>query len=356
MPNLEGAPMTAAVRRGSFTARDFEVESGAVLPEMTLAYAAIGTLEADGTNAVLVEHGYTSGPDMILPNSSVADGTWGPLIGAGKAIDADRYFVICPNMLGSSFGSTNAASINPLTGRPWGPDFPDITMTDIVRSQRLLLDDLGIHHLAAVAGPSFGGIQTFQWGVTYPEFMNCLVPVHASLRPPPADIDQLTSRLAADAQWNGGRYSESGGVEQTLRKMRAQMLKSFSLDDVLAPSFPDAADRALEIERLASDWAARFDANSLLILMKAALAYDVSADLAQIKAPVLFVLSSSDPLFPPAIAPDVMAALRAADVRAEYEEIESAFGHSASSVEPEKWAPRLRAFIDNANVAVGSRS
>jgi homoserine O-acetyltransferase/O-succinyltransferase len=348
--------MTPAVRRGSFTARNFELESGAVLPEITIAYVAIGTLSADGTNAVLVEHGFTSGPDMILPNSSIADGTWGALIGAGKAIDTDRYFVICPNMLGSSFGSTNAASINPLTGRPWGPDFPGITMRDVVRSQRLLLDDLGIRRLAAVAGPSFGGMQTFQWGVTYPEFMNCLVPVHASLRPPPADIDQLTNRLAADPRWNGGRYYETGGVEQTLRKMRAQMLKSFSLDEVLAPSFPNAADRAHEIDRLAAGWAAHFDANSLLILMKAALAYDVRADLTHIRAPVLFVLSSSDPLFPPSIAPDVMTALRAANVRAEYEEIESAFGHSASSVEPEKWAPRLRAFIDDANVAVGSRS
>src|SRR5262249_58968071 len=103
-------------------------------------------------------------------------GSWDKLIGSGKAIDTDKLFVVASNMLGSSYGSTNPASIRPETGKPYGPDFPAITVRDIVRAQKMLLDQLGVKHLVAVAGPSYGGYQAFQGAATYPDFIHGLAP------------------------------------------------------------------------------------------------------------------------------------------------------------------------------------
>ena len=113
--------------------------------------------------------------------------SWADLIGPGRAIDTDRWFVVCANAVGSSYGSTNAASTNPATGRPWGSAFPEIRIADIVAVQKALLDHLGVRHLAAVTGHSFGGAQVYQWGVDHPHFMDALVPVIATPAMPGAD-------------------------------------------------------------------------------------------------------------------------------------------------------------------------
>src|SRR5215813_9642604 len=169
-----------------FTAHDFRLESGFVLPEVTLAYETYGALAPDGRNAVLATHGYTSGHHFAGRYEAIGVakgykrgdiGSWDKLIGSGKAIDTDKLFVVASNMLGSSYGSTNPASIRPETGKPYGPDFPAITVRDIVRAQKMLLDQLGVEHLVAVAGPSYGGYQAFQWAVTYPDFMHGIVAV-----------------------------------------------------------------------------------------------------------------------------------------------------------------------------------
>ena len=119
-------------RTKDFSTRDFRLQSGIVMPSVTIAYATLGTLAPDRGNAVLVTHGNTSGPQMIDPGGSTGEGSWNELVGPGKAVDTNRFFAICPNMLGSSYGSTNAASIDPATGKPYGPRFPDITVSDIV--------------------------------------------------------------------------------------------------------------------------------------------------------------------------------------------------------------------------------
>jgi homoserine O-acetyltransferase len=111
------------IAQGSFTIRDFRLSSGAVLPEATIAYVTRGALKPDGRNAILVTHGYTSGPRMIEPGVASSEGAWSTLVGPGAPIDTDRYFVVCSNMLGSSYGSTNAASIDPRTGKPYGSSF-----------------------------------------------------------------------------------------------------------------------------------------------------------------------------------------------------------------------------------------
>ena len=160
---------SAAANR--FTFRDFRLQSGTVMPEVTIAYRTLGALAPDRGNVVLVTHGNTSGPQMIDPNGSAAEGAWSEIVGPGKAVDTTKYFAICPNMLGSSYGSTNAESIDPKTGTRYGSRFPDITGRDMVATQRALLDDLGIPKLVAVVGPSYGGFQAFQWAVAYPGFM-----------------------------------------------------------------------------------------------------------------------------------------------------------------------------------------
>ena len=165
------AELHAATDR-RFTARNFALEGGGVLPEMTLAFDTYGRLATDGANAILVTHGYTGSHRAAGPPTTAnpAGGWWKSLIGPGLALDTDRYFVVSSNMLGSSYGSTGPASVNPATGKPYGPDFPDITLGDIVRAQRLMLDDLGVRHLIAVAGQSFGGFQAFQWAIDVSRF------------------------------------------------------------------------------------------------------------------------------------------------------------------------------------------
>ena len=342
----QGDPLKA--KRDTFAIKNFKLESGTVMPEVTIAYETYGTLAPDGRNAVLLTHGYTSSQHMAgRAGANGAEGSWDGLVGPGKAIDTDRLFVVSSNMLGSSFGSTNPAFANPATGKPYGPDFPDITLVDIVNAQKALLEGLGVKHLVAVAGPSFGGYQTFQWGVTHPDFMDGLVAVVSAPKGSggEAAVKSLVDSLAKDPNWNGGRYYDKGGVTPILTEMRVATLKRYGIDEQLAAKFPDTDAREAEIKRRAETWSKVFDANSLVVLRKASVRFDAEKDMAKIKAKVLYVLSRTDKLFPPSIAPDVMAKLKAVGVSADYFEIDSDFGHSASGLDAAKWAPRLKTFM-----------
>lgn len=329
--------------RESFSFHDLPLQSGDALPTVTLAYVTRGKLAADGRNAILVTHGYTSGPNMIEPGVGSSEGAWSTLVGPGAPIDTDRYYVVCSNMLGSSFGSTNAASIDPRTGKPYGSAFPKIAVADIVAAQKRLLEHLGVTHLRAVVGPSYGGFQAFQWAVSYPDFMDGVAPVVTSPLPPQSDrVEGLMKWFAKDPNWNGGDYYENGGVRGTLTELRVDTLTRYGLRNSLAERF---ADPDAELRRIASAWAEVFDANSLFILGAAMANYDITKDYKRIKVPVLYVLSRTDALFPPSRAPRVMADLHAAGVEAEYVEIDSEHGHLASGADADKWAPALRAFI-----------
>jgi homoserine O-acetyltransferase len=166
-----------AIESKLFTVHDFKLDSGATLPELTLAYETYGALAADGRNAVLIEHSFTSShhaagfyaEDGAPPGEKAGGvGWWDKVIGPGETIDTDKLFVISSNAIGSSYGSTGPASIDPATGKPYGLDFPGFTVADIARAQKALVDSLGVKHLILVAGPSFGGFETFQWAVAYP--------------------------------------------------------------------------------------------------------------------------------------------------------------------------------------------
>jgi len=197
--------MENVVKR-TFTAYGFALESGQTLPEMTLAFETYGRLAPDGRNAILITHGFTSSGHAAgkYAPTDRTPGWWDGLIGPGKTIDTSRYFVVSSNMLGSSYGSTAPASVNPITGKRYGPEFPTITLGDIVRAQRLLLDGLGVRRLVAVAGPSFGGYQAFQWAVQYPPHMNGVVAVVTAPKGSggAAAVKSLVDQFAVDPNWN----------------------------------------------------------------------------------------------------------------------------------------------------------
>jgi len=331
-----------------YEAQDFRLESGQVLPELRIAYETYGHLAPDRRNAVLLTHGYTSNHHMVgRAGSTLAEGLWNSLVGPGKAVDTDRLFVVSSNMLGSSYGSTSPAHTDPATGEPYGPDFPDITLVDIISAQRALLQQLGIERLVAVIGPSYGGVQAFQWAVTFPDMMAGIVPVTAGIKSSGgAGLAAQLAELEADPHWNNGRYYGTGGVLETLARIRVKTLISYGIREHLAADFPDLAARQAEIERVARKWASEFDANSLIALGRASAGFNVENALARIQARVLYVLSRTDQVFPPSLAPVVMAKLLAAGVRAEYVEINSALGHAAPGIDGPKWAPQLAAFMD----------
>ncbi|HXJ82210.1 MAG TPA: alpha/beta fold hydrolase [Candidatus Methylomirabilis sp.] len=335
----------------TFTARNFSLESGGALAEMTLIFDTYGRLAPDGANTILVTHGYTGSHRAAGPPTAAnpAGGWWKGLIGPGLSIDTDRYFVVSSNMLGSSYGSTGPRSVDPSTGKPYGPAFPDITLGDIIRAQRLMLDSLGVRHLVAVAGQSFGGFQAFQWAIAYPDFMHGIV---ASVTAPKgfggeASVKALLAELGADRDWNGGWHYERGGIRATMTALRINTLKRYGTSQILAATVSDPADREARMREMAERWAREFDPNSLVALRKAMVRFDAERDLAKIRARVLYVLSRTDVLFPPSLAPDVMAKLNAAGVDATYVEIDSDFGHLAAGADCEKWAPALGTFLDS---------
>jgi homoserine O-acetyltransferase len=324
---------------------DLKLESGETLDKVRISYNTLGLLSQSGDNAILALHGYTNGPDMIMPGGLAVEGAWDDVVGPGKPVDTDHYFVICPNALGSTYGSTGSASINPATGKPYGSAFPPVTIRDVVASQHALITQLGIRELVAVIGPSFGGTQALQWAVSYPDAMRGVVALLTSVGHPPTNIERVRAGLAKDPNWNGGDYYEHGNLVETLTAIRIETLKSFGVDTALSRTISDPAERAAAIARRARQWAEGFDANALLVVMKILASYDVTADLRKIKARVLYILSRTDHLFPPTLAPDAMRRFKDAGVNAEYFEIDSENGHSAASTDAALWTPVLCEFM-----------
>lgn len=330
----------------TFTHAGFSLVSGGTLPELTVAYETWGTLAPGGDNAILLCHGYTSNP-----HAGGDGGWWENLIGPGKAMDTDRFFVVCSNMIGSSYGSSGPGSIDPETGRPYGPAFPAITTADMVAAQSLLLNHLGIRQLAAVVGFSYGGYLTYLWGVTHPERMRALVPVATAIRGrgDPGSVQELRDRFAACPGWNGGDYyddKKGSGVYDMLVAQRIETLKGYGLATILMDRTGDAAEAERQLTAIAQNWAEAFDPNSLIVLRDAAVRFDARPKAANIKAPLLYVLSRSDTLFPPSIAPETLALLERSGVDTSYFEIDSEYGHRAPSDDWHKWGDTLAHFLD----------
>lgn len=327
-----------------FTARDFRLESGQVLAELELAYETYGALSPARDNAILVVHGYTSSHHAAGRNKAgkegvgVAPGTLGwfdGLIGPGKAIDTSRHFVISVNALGSAHGSSGPNRKNPATGKPYGPTFPHITLRDMVASQKLLVDSLGVTGLVAVVGPSMGGFQSFQWAASYPGFMKGIAASVTFPRGPsrPGGLEALQKKLASDPNWNDGWYYENGGIPLALEQIRYETLLNYGQSEA-------------EAKVAAKIWARIYDGHSLVTLRCAIDSFDITAEYAKLKgAKVLYVISKTDKIFTPALGAEYALALRKAGIDLTYVEMPSLKGHMASHADAAMWAPILGAFL-----------
>lgn len=329
--------------------QSFQLAGGAVLPQADIAYVTLGKLNEEGTNAILVTHGYTSSHRFVLAEDNAPEGSWSGLVGPGKAIDTDRFFVVCSNALGSCYGSTGPASIDPETGLAYGSHFPQIGFEDVVRLQRALLDSLGIGQLHAVVGVSMGGYQALQWAVQYPGFAARVGVVLSALQASADSNERLKDlREAVRSQpgWNDGRPAQEA-MEPFLARLRYDTLKNYGFLAWCRSKGMDDAEQTRVAQGLANQWASVFDVNSLITLRQAIASFDVTDQLSVIRSRVLYVLSTTDRLFPPSLAPDAMKRFTDAKVDAQYVELESDFGHLASGLDWQKWAPALKAFLQS---------
>jgi homoserine O-acetyltransferase len=330
------------------------LRSGTVLPAVQVAYTSRGSLAPKGDNAILVTHGFTSAHTMIEAVHLVAEGSWADLVGPGRPLDTDRYFVVCSNMLGSAFGTTGPRSIDPATGKPWGPSFPDIGLADIVEAQHRLLQALGVTRLRAVIGPSYGGIQALQWALDHPDLVDAIGVVSSDFRNPPGHgRQQQIARLAASPQWHGGWYYDQGGMVHTLQALRRQTLQAYGIEQLHAARGLTPERSRERVEAASRQWAEAFDANSLPVLAGAAERFDVRERLHEIRARVLMVQATTDALFPANEASREALARIPAPTR--YIALDSPYGHMAASVEAARWQHQIAWLLgDEAGAAEGA--
>jgi homoserine O-acetyltransferase len=334
----------------------FEPELGGFLEEVTLAYETWGELDSSGENAVLVVHALTGDSHCSggVSEAYKRGGWWDEMVGPGRTIDTEENFVVCSNVLGGCSGSTGPASLDPETGRPYGMRFPIVTIRDIVRAQRRLLDDLGVRRLKTVIGGSIGGQQALEWAVESPGYVEKVVPIAAmgALGPQGLGMSEIGRRaIMADPYWRGGDYyGEEKGPETGLAIARmAGMLtyqsaagqwERFGRNPASRPALYEELGGRFEIESYlhyqGRDLTGRFDANSYLYLTRAMDLYDVGAGYAsheeayeRIEAELLLVGISSDWLFPAAEVRGAAELARRAGAEVCYEEIQSLSGHDA---------------------------
>jgi homoserine O-acetyltransferase len=323
------------------------LQLGGELANLEVAYETYGTLTNDAANAVLICHGYTSNPN--------AGDWWSGLIGPGKALDTDRWFIVCCNMLGSAYGSSGPPSMNPDTGRAYGPDFPELMLADMANAQDRVLRSLGVEQLAAIVGYSFGGQLALQWATSLPTRMKCLVVVASGLRSrnDASSVSKLEQRFAACAGWNSGHYLDGGdnerNIRQELRDIRLQTLRAYGFERHASDRLKDDELVAQQMLEVTTKWASEFDANALITLRRANVRFDATPFVDNIRAPLLYVLSRTDSLYPPDLAQPATELLHNAGKDARYFELDSDYGHFAPSADWRAWGDELARFIDQHN-------
>ena len=350
----------------------FRLDHGGALEAVTVAYETWGTLAPARNNAVLVLHALTGGahagphPETETP---APEPWWGDLIGPGRAIDTNRFFVICPNILGGCYGSTGPMSVNPATGLPYRMTFPAITVRDMVRVQAALLDGFGIERLHAVVGGSLGGMQALQWGVTYPERTGAIIALGASGRFHAQGIayNEVGRRaIMADPKWLGGDYDPADPPRDGFAVARMVGMITYQCDEGMTarfgrnpatrpsrhPSFGGKFDIEGYLHYQGDSIVRRFDANAYLYLTRAMDLFDLGTGfpsyteaLRRLTMPTLMVGISSDILFPPGHVRAVAEELRALGTPAEYWELVSPDGHDAFLKEFSQMTPVLRRFL-----------
>lgn len=350
------------------------LESGESLGPVDVVYETYGEPTADRTNAILVCHAL-SGDAHAAGYHGTHDkrtGWWDTMIGPGKAFDTRRYWVICANVIGGCKGSTGPGSENPSTGRPYGIDFPIITIGDMVAVQKRLVDHLGISRLRCVVGGSMGGFQVLEWILRYPEAVHAAVCIASSPRLSAQSIGFNAvgrNAITQDPQWQNGQYYDGEGPVQGLAVARMVAHITYLSDHLMDSKFGrrlQSADRlsydlstefAVEsyLNHQGSSFTQRFDANSYLYITKAMDYFDLTrtygplkSAFAAVSARTLFVSYSSDWLFPTAATREMVRALLINGKDVSFIEIDSPYGHDAFLIEVAQLTRIITHFLDGA--------
>lgn len=345
------------------------LKSGRSIGSVTLAYETYGTLDAEKSNAILVCHALSGDAHAagFLQGDREA-GWWDELIGPGKALDTQSYFIICSNVIGGCKGSTGPSSINPETGKPYALDFPLITIADMVEAQRHLIDYFGIEKLLCVIGGSMGGMQALQWASAYPERILSAIPIATALKHSPQQIafnEVIRQSIMADPAWRKGYYYEHGQPEKGLAVARMIGHITFMSDQSMEEKF----SRRLKNDNLSFqltedfevegylryrgyNFVKRFDANSYLYITKALDYFDLSGEsfMPQVKkTTVRFLVISfkSDWLYPSYQSQEIVRLLKRKHAYTTYFDLTSTYGHDAFLIEIEDETRLIKNFLAN---------
>jgi homoserine O-acetyltransferase len=353
---------------------EMHLESGARLGPVTIAYETCGTLDPDKNNAILVLHALTGDSHAAgyYAEEDPKPGWWDIMVGPGKGIDTNKYFVICSNILGGCMGSTGPSSINPKTDRPFGLDFPLVTIGDMVNAQKALIDHLGIKRLLCVTGGSIGGMQVLEWCLKYPEIVFSAVPLASTMRHSALAIafnEVARQAIMADPNWNNGDYYS--GLKPDMGLAVARMIGhiTYLSDESMRHkfgrhlqgkkefSFNFDADFQVEsyLRYQGTKFVERFDANSFLYITKASDYYDLaiqhdsgSAVKALSKAQARFLVSSftSDWLYPTYQSKAMVQAMKKNGLDVSFCEIEAEWGHDAFLLPNDRLNGLMKGFLE----------
>lgn len=351
-----------------------QLDSGKTLGPVTIAYNTYGTLNADKSNAILICHALTGDQHVANRNPITGKPGWWPLlVGPGKPVDTDRYFVICSNILGGCLGSTGPASINPQTGAAYGITFPVITIGDMVDAQLRLIDHLGIDQLFSVVGGSMGGMQVLEWAVRHKERVFCAVPIataawHSSQNIAFHEVGRQA--VMADPNWLRGDYLAHGANPRNglaVARMAAHItyLSEEALHDKFGRNLQNRSDRTFSFDadfqvesylrHQGSTFVDRFDANSYLYITRAMDYFDLAAEHGNVLANAFkgtqtrfcVVSFTSDWLYPTRESREIVQALNAVAANVSFVELESRAGHDAFLLDEPEFFSTIRGFIDS---------
>ncbi|MCB9100948.1 MAG: homoserine O-acetyltransferase [Anaerolineales bacterium] len=353
----------------------FQLESGATLQPVDVAYETYGRLNADRSNAILIDHALSGSAHAAgyhtLDQDDPKPGWWDNCIGPGKAFDTNRFFVICSNVLGSCYGSSGPSSLNPATGQPYGLNFPVVTIGDMVRAQVKLIDHLGIDQLLCVAGGSMGGMQVLEWAAHHPQRLKAAIPIATTSRHSPMLIalsEVGRQAIYADPYWNRGDYYLSdhkpdAGLAVARMVGHITYLSDESMHQKFGRRLKDIEQYGYEFETEfeiesylkynGHNFTRRFDANSYLYVTKAMDYFDLCAVHGSVAAAFadsthikfLVVSFTSDWLYPSYHSKELVSALHAAEADVTYLDIKSSWGHDAFLLEVETMTNLLGSFL-----------
>jgi homoserine O-acetyltransferase/O-succinyltransferase len=343
----------------SVTFPSLVLDSGRVLEPVTIAYEMYGSLNQDRSNAILILHALSGDAHAAgyYPGET-KPGWWETMIGPGKGFDTDRFCVICSNVVGGCKGSSGPSSINPDVGKEYGVSFPFVTVGDMVRAQKLLIDHLGIAKLVSVAGGSMGGMQALEWAVAYPEMVSSCISIASTQRHSPMQIafnEVGREAIMADPNWNGGDYYQGESPDNGLAVARMIGHITYLSDEAMQEKFgrrvreqktPEDGGMDFEVESYlryqGEMFTRRFDANTYLYITKALDYFDLSAGRGVLVEAFrelpddmrfLVIAFSSDWLYPPYQSKEIVHALKGNGIDCTYLEMRSSFGHDAFLLE-----------------------